>query len=316
MKTITQYFRSIPLPWSRFGRTMLFSLALFVSPYLPLGLVEPQGSRIWLTVAYFYPALVVVWGLWKSHSVIGWSVMGIHGFNIVTFMVIALLLDQSAQNSAHEVSTWPTYYWQHIALIPFTATGLVYVFSFWGLIAIIFFWRLDRGVPPPVAIRQDSREILGHRSQPRSGKQRSTLLLVGAVVGVFLIVLLTIWLSLIFLEGRDIVFFHFVAGTHWLIWPASVLEEFYPIFHMVSVTVLGLLIVLGLVKQRSDIVEAACWLLLPGQLLTIVLLPMMPLATIVGTLVMLTLGLLVQWHYGFPLTLLLSRRGSPSPVTG
>ena len=139
MKTITQYFRSIPLSWSRFGCTMLFSLALFVSPYLPLGLVEPQGSRIWLTAAYFYPALVVVWGLWKSHSVIGWSVMGIHGFNIVIFMAIAFLLDRSTQNPAHEVSTWSTYYWQHIALMPFTATGLVYVFSFWGLIAIIFF---------------------------------------------------------------------------------------------------------------------------------------------------------------------------------
>ena len=295
---------------------MLFSLALFVSPYLPLGLAGPQGSGIWLTAAYFYPALVVVWGLWKSHSVIGWSVMGIHGFNMVIFMAIALLLDQSAQNPAHEGLIWQTYYWQHIALIPFTATGLVYVLSFWGLIAIIFFWRWDRGLPPPVAIRQDNRNILGHRSQPRAGKQRSTLLLVSTVVGVILGCLLTIWFSLIFLEGRDIVFFNFVTSTHWLIWPVAMLEDFYPIFHMVSVTVLGLLIVLGLVKRRSDIVEAACWLLLPGQLLTIVSLPMMPLLAIASTLVMLTLGLLAQWHYGFPLTLLQSRRESPSPVIG
>ena len=97
-----------------------------------------------------------------------------------------------------------------------------------------------------------------------------------------------------------------------MIWPTFVLEDFHPIFHMVSVTVLGLLIVLGLVKRRSDIVEAGCWLLLPGQLLTIVLLPMMPLLAIVSTLGMLVLGLLVQWHYGFPLTLLQSRRESPS----
>ena len=73
MRKIARYVQTLPLVWHRVGRTMLFSLTLFASPYLPLGLGSPQDNGTWATIAYFYSALVVFWGLWKPHGVIGWS---------------------------------------------------------------------------------------------------------------------------------------------------------------------------------------------------------------------------------------------------
>lgn len=288
---------------------------MFASPYLPLGLGSPQDNGTWATIAYFYPALVVLWGLWKSHGVIGWTVMGIHGVNTAVFTGIAFLLDESFQGSSIESSAWLEFFWQPIAMMPVAVTGLPLLLNFWWLVLFVLFWRWDRSLPPLVETRKDNRPMPGHGFRSwLTRKQQHLLLLASAVVCVILGVLLTIWFALLFMENHEVALARVVAGTHWLTWPVPALLTLHPVFHMVSVTVMGLLLMLGLVGRRSDVVETACWLLLPGQLFTLLLLPL-PLLAVVGTLAILMLGLLVQWHYGFPMALLRTRRSRPlSPV--
>ncbi len=309
MWKVARYVRTFPQAWPRFVRIILFTLALFTSPYLPLGLANSWdgGARLTIaTIAYFYPALVVVWGLWKAHSVIGWSVIGIHGANSAVFASLALLLDESSNKSSVD--------WQYIALIPVTATGLFHLLNLWWLVIFMLFWRWDRQLPPPATTRQDNGEMSEQGFRSWLSPKQHRLLLGGAIACVLLGILLTIGFFLLYVESHE-VSSGLAARTHWLTWPVSVLETPTPVFHMVSVTALGYLLALGLVRRRSDIVEAACWLLLPGQLLTILLGPL-PLLAVVGTSVMLILGLLVLWRQGFPMALLQTRREESPTLVG
>lgn len=317
MWNFANFNQAIPSIWLRFTNVLLFSIALFASPYLPLGLGSGQDAGVWLGIAYFYPALVVVWGLWKGHHIIGWTVIAIHGVNVAMFVGLAALQDEFFQKSLRENFFSSGYHWQYIATIPFSMTGLYYLLSGWLIVVFVVLWRWVRRLPTPVTMQLEVTQNQIHsRTSLLSMRRQHLLLLMGTIITIAINGFLAVWYSLIFTQDHVVMQFDLVEQVRWLVWPNSNLDTLHPGFHMVSTTVLGLLIVLGLVKRRSDIVEAACWLLLPGQLLTIVLLPMMPLLAIASTLVMLILGLLVQWHYSFPLTLLQSRRESPSPVTG
>ncbi len=299
---------SAQLARPRIARTMLFSLALLASPYLPLGLANPQDNGALLTIAYFYPALIVLWGLWKAHSVIGWAVMGIHGANTAVFIGIAAILEKPFKDPSTESSILSAYYWQNIAMIPVSIAGLHFLFNFWTLVIFVFFWRWDCHLPPPMETKRDNRAIPDHGQNPIWHHNRLHALLLAILIAcVCLGCLLTIWLALIFLGNGEEAHSRLVMGAHWLTWPQSILETPHAVFHMVSITVLGLSLLLGMVCRRNDMVEAACWLLLPGQLITVTLLPV-PLLAVVSTLAMLILGLLIQWRHGFPMTLLQTRR--------
>lgn len=307
MWKVDRAIRILPIDWHRFGRAMLFSLALFTSPYLPLGLGKAQDHGTLTVIAYFYPVLVVLWGFWKAHDVIGWSVIGIHGVNTTVFTSMVVLQEAFQISSGGFV--WPEYQLENIITFPFLLTGLIHLNNFWWWTTLVCCWRWDRYLTSLVETRPDIRASTGQRLGPTSPrKQQHLLLLASVMVCVVFDGLLTTWLIRMFMVIPEADLSHTAMEADWLMWPIPRMESPQTPFHMLSVTALGLMLVLGLALRRSDIVETACWLLLPGQLLTILLLPV-PLLTVVSTLVMLVLGLLVQWYHGFPLVLLQTRRG-------
>lgn len=286
---------------------MLFSLALFTSPYLPLGLGLPQDHGNLTVIAYFYPVLVVLWGFWKAQDVIGWSVVGIHGVNTAVFTGMVVLQESFRSSSGGFV--WPEYQWENIITFPFLLTGLVHLNNFWWWVALVFCWRWDRYLPPLAETRPANRASTDQSLGPKSPRKQQQMLLLASVVAcVVFNGLLTTWLIRMFVAIPEPGLSHIATGANWWLWPIPGMESPHTPFHMLSATTLGVMLVLGLVLRRGDIAETACWLLLPGQLLTVLLLPA-PLLAVVSTLVMLVLGLLVQWYYGFPLTLLQTRRG-------
>lgn len=307
MQKVDRAMRMLPMDWHRFGRAMLFSLALFTSPYLPLGLGKAQEHGTLTAIAYFYPVLVVLWGFWKAHGVVGWSVIGIHGGNTAVFTGMVVLQESFQSPSGGFV--WPQYQWVNIVTFPFLLTGLIHLNNFWWWVTLMFCWRWDRHLLLPAQTRPACHASKAHELVPMSPrKQQHGLLLASAIVCVVLGGLLTMWSILMFIAIPESGLSYVATEAHWLIWPVPAMESPHIAFHMLSATALGLMLALGLVLRRDDVVETACWLLLPGQLLTVLLLPA-SLLMVVGTLVMLILGLLVQWHRGFPVALFQTRRG-------
>lgn len=306
-KTVSS-IRALSIDWHRLGRAILFSLALFTSPYPALGFGWPWDPGYLTAIAYFHPVLFVLWGFWKAHSTVGWSVIGIHGFNTVVFVSIALLRD-SFQNPAG-LFVWPEISWENIALFPFLVTGLHHLSNFWWWMTLCFCWRADRHLLSPAETPTANSPVSDQKPVPMSihqQRQRHMLLLASAIVCAGLGGLLTAWLSGMFLALPKSGLPPAASEAHWLIWPVPGMDSPHAAFHMSSVTALGLMLVAGMALKRVEIVEAACWLLLPGQLLTVSLYAL-PLMAAVGTASMLILGLLVQWHFGFPMALLKSRR--------
>ncbi len=82
--------------WARVGRVLLFTTALGISPYLPVlfvdDLTEPQYTIA--LVASLYPALMVIWGFWKGHLVLGWLLLWIQ-LSFFLFWVVYMLSDSS-----------------------------------------------------------------------------------------------------------------------------------------------------------------------------------------------------------------------------
>ncbi len=134
-----------PSGWRRIGRAALFAYALRVSVYLPFGVafVDAGGAAFGraMTFAFVYPALVVLWGFWRAHPVIGWSVWGLWG-GTALFATFYALVYPGATISFHPPASNPFF--------PVHALGL----SMWLdpiiLPLMIVLWAWDRQLPLPL----------------------------------------------------------------------------------------------------------------------------------------------------------------------
>ena len=128
--------------WKRIGRAALFAYALRASIYLSLsvGFVDAGGRafELAMTVAFIYPALVVLWGFWKAHPVTGWSVWGLWG-GTALFASFHTLVYPGA-TTYHPAPFTPFF--------PVYALGLNLWFDPATILLGIMFWAWDRQLPP------------------------------------------------------------------------------------------------------------------------------------------------------------------------
>ncbi len=78
-------------------------------------------------------------------------------------------------------------------------------------------------------------------------------------------------------------------------------------FHVLSLTMLAVMLWISVWRGRSDVAEAGAWLLLPSQIVTIAWTTGQPFLK-AGTLTVMFLFFLVHWYHGTPATLRHNRR--------
>lgn len=278
------------------GHALLFSIALPGALLLPSGMafVRAGGSvfNTAMSIAYSYPILVVLWGFWRAHNVVGWSVWGIVGVHLV-FLPLYAKVSPGAQ-------AMPFGFFAPFSLEPGASSS--YGMAGGLLFLLLVFWMWERQLPG----RKPENTGAATPSDSHSVVRR--LLLAGTAMSVLLGLC---FLSLILFweqpQGQA-VSEHFLASppglntlvAHHRLAPLGT-------FHILSLTLLATWQLLGLWWRRGEIAAAGCWLLLPNQILTIAWPPWQP-TLISGTLLVVALSVLVQWHYGFPVALWRNQR--------
>ncbi len=112
--------------------------------------MDAGGSAFGLamTLAFIWPPLVVLWGFWRAHSVIGWSVWGLWGGTMLFASFHALVYPGATADISFPFALF----------FPFYALGL----SLWSAPATlplgIMFWAWDRQLPR--RLRQGSKQSL------------------------------------------------------------------------------------------------------------------------------------------------------------
>ncbi len=269
------------------GRIALFALALRHAGYLTLAMSPVTGPEIFYWTVYFYPALVVVWGIWKGHQVISWSVLWFLGLNIVALYAAARASPGFASPFSDEAS-FSLFVW---GLGPFEAATFLILYAVW-------FW--DRRLPAPKAD--------GLQKPPPFVPQESRMVRFFLLGGTVLFLFLGLGLSLILYGANPALPAHEWRWPSWLTLTENRYTAF-ALFHVVSLTALASLLFFGVWQRRSDIIEAGCWLLVPGQIITVAWPPWQP-SLIAGTLILLLLCVLALWHQDFPMALRQTRRGA------
>ena len=282
--------------WAPAGHASLFSIALPGALLLPSGMAfVPAGGNEFntaMSIAYSYPILVVLWGFWRAHNVVGWSVLGIVGIHFV-FLTLYAKVSPNAQ-------VMPFGFFVPFSLEPGTS-------SFYGmgggfLFLLLVLWMWERRLPGRKA------ESTRPSTSPDSPYFLWSVLIVGAVISVlFGLIFLGLILFWEQLHGQTL------PGYSLTLWSElNAIIEYHrqsqmETFHVLSLTLLAAWQLLGLWLRRSGVAAAGCWLLLPNQILTIAWPPWQP-VLIAGTLLVMALSVLVQWQYGFPNTLWQNRR--------
>ena len=282
--------------WKPIGFALLFAIALPGALLLPSGMAfVPARSGEFntaMSIAYSYPILVVLWGFWRAHNFVGWSVWGIVGIHLI-FLSFYAKVNPNAQSMPFGF------------FAPFSLESGAS--SFYGMAGgffflILVFWVWERQLP--------RRKAENFRTLASSDSHRvlRSLLLAGAaisvVLGLFFLGLILFWEQ----SPGQVVSEEFLASsfelntlvTHYRLSPMEP-------FHILSLTLLAAWQLLGLWWRRCEVAATVCWLLLPNQILTIMWPPWQPML-ISGTLLVITLSVLVQWHYGFPAVLWRNRR--------
>ena len=278
------------------GHALLFSIALPGALLLPssMAFVRAGGSvfNTVMSIAFSYPILVVLWGFWRAHNVVGWSVWGIVGVHLLFLSLYARV--------SPEAQAMPFGFFAPFSLEPGAS-------SFYGmagglLFLLLVFWMWERQLPGRRA------ENTGASTPSDRHRVLRYLLLAGTVVSV-LLGLSVLGLVLLWEQSHGQ-----VVSEHFRISPPGLdalvaHHRLAPMetFHILSLTLLAAWQLLGLWWRRSEIAAAGCWLLLPNQILTIAWPSWQPLL-ISGTLLVVVLSVLVQWHYGFPAVLWRNRR--------
>lgn len=278
---------------NQIGRIMLFTLTLRHAGYLTLPMSPVTGPEIFYWTVYFYPALVVLWGLWKARQVIGWSMLWFMGLNAATIYVAAMIRAGSATPFGDGVSLaligW--------GLLPFDVATLLIIYAVW-------FW--DKRLPAPNA---DHRQRTKESGSQENRAVRFSLL--GSTV-LFMLLGLSLLLLILYRDHPGVVAMDGLSSSEErgasLLLPEDRQQEDFAVFHMVSLTTLASLLFCGVWIRRSAVVEAGVWLLVPGQAITVAWPPWQPFliaATLTGWL----LCILALWHHGFPMALRQTRRG-------
>lgn len=300
--------RAVSPAWrGRIGRAALFAYALHASIYLSFaaGFVrtaDPAFHRV-MTVVFVLPALVVLWGFWRAHMVIGWSVWGLW-----SGMMLFASSYASVFPSARMSGPLPPH-----PLFPVYALGLHLWYAPGTLALMIMFWAWDRQLPLPLS--EKPQEATRPVPDPR-GYTRGLLL---GGLGAFML-----WgggslLLLLYLEhAMDQSLGERLVAT----WPAlgTLTATQNPqadlvAFHSLSLTMLAAMLWAGVWYRRSDIAEAGSWLLLPSQIITMGWMSGYPLLK-AATLLLLFLFFLVHWYHGAPRILWQNRRGRWRWTTG
>ena len=285
------------------GRIALFVLALRHAGYLALPLSPVmEEPEIFYWSVYFYPALVVLWGLWKAHQAIGWSMLWFLGLSITMTYAAAMTRGGSVPlfgDGALSLFVW--------GLVPFDTVTFLIIYAIW-------FW--DKRLPAPDT---------GHRKRTmESGSKENRAVrffLLGGTV-LFMFLGLSMLLLILYRENPVVVAMMDGLSSHGWRWsslliPEDNLQEGFAMFHIVSLMTLASLLFFGVWCRQIDIIEAGCWLLVPGQTVTVAWPPWQPFM-IAATLTLLLLCVLALWHHGFPMVLRQTRRGlqgdlRPSP---
>ena len=286
---------------ARLGRMALFAFAFPAAFLLPssVSFADSVGAVMeWIySICQLYAAAVTLWGLWKAHTVIGWSVLCFFGFNLAFVGLYA---------TAHQgFST------DNLSLMGLDFLGSVAGFAGSALVGFYFAWFWERRLPATAPARLPTDRPIP--VPPRDNGTMRFYLLSSAAAGTLLGLGL-----LAFILFRENEFSRLAQA-----WPfnqESPLEARLPnqdlvAFHAVAFTALASALGWGLWRRRNEIIEAGCWLLLPSLVVTAALPPFHPFV-IVSTLGLLGLGFLVLRHLGFPRTLLQSRRGPKEADTG
>ncbi len=274
----------------RIGRVALFAAAFVASPYTPLvfvdagSLTEVQyGAAL---AAALYPSLAVIWGFWKGHLVLGWLILWIQIIFLMFWVVYVVA----------RLPVMPIHYADIPALLGDWLLGALGLFLLVLLTVGLVFWRWEKKWASPAL--QASYGMNPPARLPATTQKRPVLLL--SAVGALLFFSCGLSLLALYPEPPS---GDSLNGQRSLASWADILTA----LHMLSIAILASCLIYGLWRQQSDIVEAGCWLLLPGQLMTAAW-PSHQVLIIAGTLAMLLLGLLVQAHQGFPMSLRHSRR--------
>ena len=286
---------------ARLGRMLLFACAFPAALLLPSGIAfagSLGAAMEWIyPVCQLYAAAVTLWGLWKAHTVIGWSVLCFFGFTLAFAGLYA---------TAHQGFSA-----DNLSLMGLDFLGSVAGFAGSALVGFYFAWFWERRLPAAAPARMPTDRPAPVPS--RGHRAMRVYLLLSAVAGALLGLGL---LAFILFRTSE---FHRLAQTlpfnQEPPWEARLPHQELIAFHAVALTALAAALGWGLWRRRNEIVEAGCWLLLPSLVVTAVLPPFHPFV-IASTLGLLGLGFLVLRHLGFPRTLWQSRRGPKEADTG
>ncbi len=290
----------------RIGRAALFAYALHASIFLSFSVsfVDAGGRAFGLvmTAAFIWPALVVLWGFWRAHSVIGWSVCGLWGGMMLFASFHALVYPGATTHNPAPLTPF----------FPFYALGLSLWLAPSTLLLGIMFWAWDRQLPLPLLEKEQPEP----KPALRSTRLRTFLLgangsLMSLGVGMLLLILYLEHAAGQGLGGHMITFWP-LLGT---LTAAQNLQSDLMAFHVLSLTMLAVMLWISVWCYRSDVAEAGGWLLLPGQIITMAWTTGYPFLK-AGTLTLMFLFFLVHWYHGTPATLRHNRRAKWHWTTG
>ncbi len=128
------------------------------------------------------------------------------------------------------------------------------------------FWAWDRQLPPPLAAKERAEP------EPAANNERLRIFLLGAN-GFLMVLGVGLLLLILYLEhtagqepgGRAITLRSLLGALTAAQNPKSDLIA----FHVLSLTMLAVMLWISVWRGRSDVAEARAWLLLPGQIVTI-----------------------------------------------
>ena len=168
----------------------------------------------------------------------------------------------------------------------------------------IMFWAWDRQLPPPLLEREKAE------SKPALKNTRLRTFLLG-VNGSLMFLGVGLLLLVLYLEhaagqglGGHMITFWPLLGT---LIAAQNPQSDLMAFHVLSLTMLAVMLWISVWRGRSDVAEAGGWLLLPSQIITIAWTTGYPFLK-VGTLTLMFLFFLVHWYHGTPTILRHNRR--------